>query len=440
MENVKEIFVEEFKIGTDKILITNKLSNENDNIRKIKCFKNMEEIITIEARKFNIVKIHKSVFLNLINLQNIDLQNNNIQKISHSFSNLKNLKSLKLDFNHIIYIPNFIGDFEKLEIFTITNNKINRLPSSIHNLQKLKFLKISYNMIEVLPIEFGLLKSIETLYIDANNFTEIPTTLCYLKHLSELSFEWLEFLDPPFQKVIKENIGKTIITLIRNSLQEMIKQNILHCDFLTFLDKNSINTPRKEFNNCNLLNKNLNNNYNKVINILNNFDSIKLNNVINDNTNNCNDLCINLNLDGIPIEDNKIRKINSVKENLSSTDTCEANLLSFSNLRNMKIFYAIHNNYFGVFKAILKSNADLIKIRNIDNKTPLYFAIHNNKIEIINLILTKVNLKNISNSYIYLHKAIRMRDPSLLLKLIDLGVDPNQQDDQGNRNKHYFLI
>jgi ankyrin repeat protein len=84
---------------------------------------------------------------------------------------------------------------------------------------------------------------------------------------------------------------------------------------------------------------------------------------------------------------------------------------------------------------MLNSKADFTKIKNTDNKTPLHFAIHNNKIEIMNLILNKLDISDIANSYIYLHKAIRIRDPSLTIKLIDLGVDPNQPDDQGK-----FLI
>jgi len=416
MENIKEILLEEHKSGSDKITISSKSSNEsNIYYYKLKCFKNMDEILTIEAKKLNIIKTHKSLFLNLTNLQCVDLSNNKIHKISKSFSNLKNLKSLKLDNNKISFLPNFIGEMEKLETFTITNNILNRLPSSIQKLQKLKVLKVSHNEIDGLPIEFGLLKSLEILHIDANYFTEIPTTLCYLKHLIELSFEWLEFLNPPFQKVIKENIGKTIISLIRNSLQDMIKQNFLFCDFLNFVENNSNNTSKKDSSNC-FINKN------PTSDIKVNVDSIDFNNSCSGK-----DMTSEAAFDAA-----NFKKINSFKSRKFELVTGRVNSLNFSSMRNVKIFYAIDNNYFGVIKAMLNSKeADFTKIKNIDNRTPLYFAIHNNKIEIMNLILTKIDISSVSNSYIYLHKAIRIRDTALTLKLLDLGVDPNHPDDQG---------
>jgi ankyrin repeat protein len=67
----------------------------------------------------------------------------------------------------------------------------------------------------------------------------------------------------------------------------------------------------------------------------------------------------------------------------------------------------------------------------MDNKTPLYIAIHNSKNDIKNLILKKLDLNKIPNNYVYLHKAIRMRDPVLTQQLINLGVDVNATDDQG---------
>lgn len=40
-------------------------------------------------------------------------------------------------------------------------------------------------------------------------------------------------------------------------------------------------------------------------------------------------------------------------------------------------------------------------------------------------------MTTLPNSHMYLHKAIRMRDPLLTNKLIELGVNINASDDQG---------
>ena len=70
----------------------------------------------------------------------------------------------------------------------------------------------------------------------------IPTTICYLKRLCELSFDWLEFVEPPYYRIIKDSVGKTIICIIIKCLESMLKQSILYCDFKTFIEKIS---PKK---------------------------------------------------------------------------------------------------------------------------------------------------------------------------------------------------
>jgi Leucine-rich repeat (LRR) protein len=307
-----DINVDEHKISNDKISINIK-NVENDSISEMKCFRNLETIIFLEAKKINLIKISKTFFFNLPNLHHVDLRDNKLLKISENFQELKNLRSLKIDDNQISIIPNFLGNLDKLEIFTFSNNRIKNLPTSLQYLQKLKVLKFANNQISVIPIEFGLLKSLECLYMDANHFTEIPTTICYLKHLSELCFEWLEFLDPPFGKIIKDSMGRTIISIIRNSLQDMIKQNILYCDFLNFIQKNS--------NTCNV------------------SSTSQLN-------------CDNKNESKLLQKGQETNDKNVVSKDIVSNSTSlniQGNQKKF-----MKIFYAIENNYYGVIKVSIQ--------------------------------------------------------------------------------------
>ena len=154
----------------------NKSINYND-YTTIKCYKNLPSITTLEAKSINIIKIHKTVFINLSNLINIDLHHNKLLKISKNFKLFKNLKSLKLDSNQISFIPSFIGDLINLQVFTISSNYITYIPTSIKNLTNLKNLNFSNNKVERLPIELGQLDSLQILYMDGNYFTSIPTTL-----------------------------------------------------------------------------------------------------------------------------------------------------------------------------------------------------------------------------------------------------------------------
>ena len=229
-----DINLEECATTVDKIVVNNKLFNHPNKIRfipdfiinysTIKCYKSLPSITTLEIKGRSVIKIHKTIFLNLINLINIDLSDNKLLKISKNFRLFTNLKSLKLNNNQIYFIPTFIGELKQLELLSLSRNLISAIPSSIQDLSKLNYLDISFNKIENIPIEFGLLNSLNVLHIDCNYFTKIPTTFCYLKKLNDLSFDWLEFINPPYYKNIKDSIGKIIISFILKTLQNMLQK------------------------------------------------------------------------------------------------------------------------------------------------------------------------------------------------------------------------
>jgi len=70
-------------------------------------------------------------------------------------------------------------------------------------------------------------------------------------------------------------------------------------------------------------------------------------------------------------------------------------------------------------------------ILNHENRTPLYSALNSQKVEICNLLINKMNLKNLKHNHIYLHKAIRMRNPDLVRLLLRTGINPNEPDENG---------
>ena len=382
-----DINLDEHKTSDKKITINSKIIQLENNIYStIKCYKSLPDIENLEAKSLNIIKIHKTIYLNLSNLTTIDMRENRLCKISKNFKLFKNLETLHLDNNQISYIPSFISEFTQLKTFTISNNILTSIPASIQYLTALKIFKFSNNKIDKLPIEFGQLKSLECLYLDCNYFSEIPTTLCYLRYLNEISFEWFEFLEPPFYKVLKDTFGKTCINIIRDGLQEMIKNSILYCDFLTFIDKIS----SKE----------------KNISLINSDKSSQ-----NGNNNNINNI------------------LNPLRKNSKSPN------------KYNKIIKAIENNYYGIIKSLLNTIdfEEYIKVKNEENKTSFYLTIHYKNEELISLFLSKIELTNFPVTHIYLHKAIRMRNPELVKKLISMGVNINATDDQGSSAFHILF-
>ena len=410
-----DINVDESATSIEKITISSRsltnLYNNNNNLNKynttyndystIKCYKNLPSITTLEAKSINIIKIHKTIFFNLSNLINIDLHHNKLLKISKNFKLFKNLKSLKLDSNQISFIPSFIGDFPNLEIFTISNNLITYIPTSIKNLINLKILNFSNNKVQRLPIELGQLESLISLYFDGNYFTSIPTTLCYLKRLNELSFDWLEFVDPPYYRLIKDSVGKTIICIIIKCLDAMLKQSLLYCDFKNFVEKIS---PKKSWDE-------------------------------NDKEKD-DEKTLKMSKSDLIDEKNIVTPVATFKNNVNNNNSNE-----LLNNKYNKIFQAIEYNYYGVIKSLLESEdvEKYLNAKNAENKKPFYLAINSKNDEIIDLFFDKIKEKNIKLNYLYLFKAIRTRNPQLVKKLIEYGISPFSVDDQGKGVFHILF-
>ncbi len=407
-----DINVDECVTSVEKIVLNSKSFSHSFNscslldfvitYSSIKCYKSLPSITTLEAKGRNIIKIHKTIYLNLLNLVNIDLSENKLLKISKNFRLFKNLKSLKLDNNQISFIPSYIGELNQLEIFSISKNLLSIIPTSIQDLSKLKSFYFSYNKIENVPIEFGQLNSLNILHMDCNYFTKIPTTLCYLKKLKELSFDWLEFVSPPYYKNIKDSIGKTIISFIQKALENMLKKGILYCDFKGFIEEISLKKNDNE-------NNNLESNINESV-----INSSGINN-------------------GNPLKSSQFGGQSSMtlKSNYNN---------NLNNNKYMKIFNAIENGYYGVVKSMIEdeNGYEYLTIRNIENKTPLYYSMAKNN-EIMDLFLSKIKEHKIELNYTYLLKAIRMRNPELVKKLIYLGANIDSIDDQGRGVFHILF-
>ena len=416
-----DINLDDFATSVEKIVLNSKSFGHSFNncsildyilsYSSIKCYKSLPSITTLEAKGRSIIKIHKTIYLNLLNLVNIDLSDNKLLKISKNFRLFKNLKSLKLDNNQISFIPSFIGELSQLEVFSISKNLLSIIPTSIQDLSKLKTFCFSNNKIENMPIEFGQLNSLNILYMDCNYFTKIPTTLCYLKKLKELSFDWLEFVYPPYYKNIKDSIGKTILTFIQKALENMLKKGILYCEFKTFVEE--LSSKKSD-------NENNNNNENNNINI-NNIQISEQNESL--------------------INSSGLNALKNSQFGGQSSMTLKSNYINiYNNNKFTKIFNAIENGYYGVVKSMLEgeNGYEYLTVKNIENKTPLYYSMAKNN-ELIELFLSKIKEHKIEISYIYLLRAIRMRNPELVKKLIYLGADVDSIDDQGRGVFHILF-
>lgn len=89
-------------------------------------------------------------------LEKLDLSENKISIIDDdAFNGLENLVELDLSFNELKYLPTSIGKLKKLKRLNLSGNKISSLPKEFENLTSLEFLDFDNNPIERVPVEIS---------------------------------------------------------------------------------------------------------------------------------------------------------------------------------------------------------------------------------------------------------------------------------------------
>jgi len=87
-------------------------------------------------------------------LEKLDLSENKIKSVEDdAFDGLENLIELDLSFNELTYLPTSLGKLSKLKRLNLSGNKIRSLPKEFENLTSLEFLDFEGNPIGRVPVE-----------------------------------------------------------------------------------------------------------------------------------------------------------------------------------------------------------------------------------------------------------------------------------------------
>lgn len=117
---------------------------------------------------------------------NLSIRNNFLTKIPKWLDELTNLKTLNFENNHIITIP-VIKNLKKLECLNLNKNEISKITDDLINCKKLEQLGLSFNKIQEYPNELNKLESLRRLELEHNSLKRIPDFVVDLKALEVLN-------------------------------------------------------------------------------------------------------------------------------------------------------------------------------------------------------------------------------------------------------------
>lgn len=211
----------------------------------------LENIKYLNLSDNQIYEVSSHNFMNLMNIQRVDISYNNITLIPFEKIEYPKCKSLNIKGNKLERFPTLISTVTTLEKLDLSENKITEidddafaelvnlieldlsfndltyLPSSLGKLTKLKRLNLSGNKIGSLPKEFENLVSLEFLDLDGNPMERVPVEISAQGVSGIINYylslgENVQLFEAKLLIVGQGNVGKTFLMnrLIHNTLPE----------------------------------------------------------------------------------------------------------------------------------------------------------------------------------------------------------------------------
>jgi len=152
-------------------------------------------------------------------VQQVDLSNNFLTRVTYKIRDIKTLKSLDLSHNNLESIPDTIGELPNLEKLDMSFNKLASLPEKLGQLRNLCRLNVGHNELVSIPETLGSCTKLRRLELDHNNLTSLPDSLGNLSQLGRLHVHENRLLSLP------ENLDKLnklrVLTIRENKIKEL---------------------------------------------------------------------------------------------------------------------------------------------------------------------------------------------------------------------------
>ncbi|WP_018619729.1 COR domain-containing protein [Spirosoma luteum] len=228
------------------------LSLRNNSIKEFpKIVFTLENIKYLNLADNQIHEMNSSNFINLMNIEKVDIGYNDIKSIPFGRIDYPKCKVLTIQGNKLEKFPNMISQIKTLERLIISENEINSieddafvglenleeldlsfnqltyLPSSLGKLTKLKKLNLSGNSIRLLPKELENLVSLESLGLDGNPLERVPLEISAQGVSGIINYHLslgdnVQLFEAKLLIVGQGNVGKTFLMnrLIHDSIPE----------------------------------------------------------------------------------------------------------------------------------------------------------------------------------------------------------------------------
>ncbi len=210
--------------------VTNINLNDNEIERIPDWITELKELKVLYLNNNQITNIEK--LCELPKLEVLQLNENQIRYIPETIHNLSCLKRLYLNNNLLVDIPSTLGELPLLNQLLLCYNQLTALPASVGELKSLTTLNVFHNRLDKLPDSLGKLSKLSYLQLGFNHLTYLPNSIEHLQSLNQLAAFSNELKTiPPIENLgdLQElNIGDNFIKRIENIPVQLKVLEIYH--------------------------------------------------------------------------------------------------------------------------------------------------------------------------------------------------------------------
>lgn len=150
----------------------------------------LENLTSLNLSENQISEINSHMFMNLMNINKVDLSYNSIGNIPYEKVAYPKCTTLNLKGNKLTKFPKILSDISTLEKLVISENSIYELEdNAFENLENLVELDLSFNQMTYLPSSIGRLTKLKRLKLNGNRLTSLPKEFENLVSLESLDLE-----------------------------------------------------------------------------------------------------------------------------------------------------------------------------------------------------------------------------------------------------------
>lgn len=175
-----------FRSGTDRYFTLDSTIQYLVNLEELSITCNHIEKLPVE-----ITKLKRLKRVTIVDEDNMSAPRNNCSlDLADTFKKLSDIESLETLYLPYIHseLPPEVGELTNIKNLQIVHNGLRTLPPEISKLKELKSLYIAYNDLDSLPSSIIELDSLVSLTLHTNHFKEIPAEIFELDNLRELDF------------------------------------------------------------------------------------------------------------------------------------------------------------------------------------------------------------------------------------------------------------